>query len=256
MDLEKQILESYETIMAGLPRVGQLRFGRKMVRVSDIAKQYYCERALELSYLKPLPQTKRMAEGEKGHAAISSTAKPMTHEEAVKEAIQPRKKPFCLYEFNIAWLSKDVPIVGNVDEAWFRQGNIDLVVERKFTNKLDVYSSYHIQAQLYCLGLGEMGFNNTNTQYRIALMKRSCHDCIELSALTCPTITCEAEYHSCSKGESKAFVFPFERKPVIIDLEWALDFWVGQRDAVPTTNRAKCNSCSYKTSCENSLVTQ
>jgi len=127
MDLEKQILEGYENIISGLPAVGNLRFSRKMVRVSDIAKQYYCEKALELSYLKPLPQTKRMAEGEKGHAAISSTAKPITREEAVKEAILPREKPFCLYEFNIAWLSKDVPIIG-----------VQTTADKKFPN----YSTY------------------------------------------------------------------------------------------------------------------
>jgi len=255
MDLEKQILKGYENIISGLPPVGNLRFGRKMVRVSDIAKQYYCEKALELSYLKPLPQTKRMAEGVKGHVAIASTAKPMTHEEAVKEAVVPREKPFCLYEFNIAWLSQSIPIIGNVDEAWFKQGNVDLVVERKFTNKLDVYSSYHVQAQLYCLGLGEMGFNNMSARYRISLMKSSCHNCAELTALTCPTITCEADAHICGKGESKAFVYPFDKQPVITNLEWALDFWIGKRDAIPTINKAKCASCSYKTTCENSLVT-
>ena len=46
------------------------------------------------------------------------------------------------------------------DGAWFREGDVDLVVERKFSNNLAVYSPYHVQTQLYCLGLGEMGFNN------------------------------------------------------------------------------------------------
>jgi hypothetical protein len=219
MNLEQQILESYQRVMSSLPEVGQLRFGRKTVRISDIAKQYYCEKSVELSYLKPKPATPRMADGEKGHAAISSTAEPMTVYESVKQATLPREKPFCLYEFNIAWLSKDVPITGNVDEAWFKQGNVDLVVERKFTNTLAVYNPYQVQAQLYCLGLGEMGFDVRGTKYRIALMKRSCFDCGELLTLSCPTISCEADEYSCQNGASRAFIFPFEKIQAVNDLD-------------------------------------
>jgi len=53
----------------------------------------------------------------------------------------------------------------------------EMVVERKFSNSLKIYSPYHVQAQLYCLGLGEMGFNNTDTLYRIMVFKRSCYEC-------------------------------------------------------------------------------
>lgn len=106
-----------------------------------------------------------MIKEEAGHEAASTIGIPVSKEEAIKEAVLERGETIFYCEFNIAWVHKGIPIRGRVDEAWFRGGRVELVAERKFSNNLSVYSPYHVQAQLYCLGLGEMGFYTSSTSY-------------------------------------------------------------------------------------------
>jgi hypothetical protein len=253
MKIEETILDRYNQILDAIPTgKGKLKFGRNTIRISDIAQQYYCEKALELKYEHPLPRTQRMIDGESGHESITSKAEPISREESVKEALVKREKPICIYEFGIAWKHKDIPILGLVDEAWFREGNVELVLERKFSNSLKVYSPYHIQAQLYCLGLGEMGFNNLETQYRIMVHKRQCYDCPELVSGSCEGLS--QSIYKCDRGECMSFSYPFNKRGISSDLEWAMDFWFGKREAIPTKVQAKCKYCQHKGFCEFSLI--
>ena len=50
MDIEDEILRRYDEVFSNLPEKGkgQLRFGRSMLSVSNIAEQYYCEQKLDL----------------------------------------------------------------------------------------------------------------------------------------------------------------------------------------------------------------
>ena len=256
MKIADEIKKNYSDIFNDLPSKGKgnLRFGRSLVNVSSIAGQYYCEKKLEMANEFPLPATERMQEGEAGHEAITTLAEPLTREEAIIEAVAQREEAICIYEFGVAWLHKDVPIIGKVDEAWFRASNLDLVVERKFTNRLQVYSSYHVQAKMYCLGLGEMGFNNDDTQYRIITLKPNCHDCEKLIDRSCPIFDTDKADFSCEVGETKAFLYPFRKEDIVKDLDWALDFWLGKREGIPSKNYAKCRVCEYNSICNSSLM--
>ena len=256
MDRAIQILSKYDEVFDNLPHKGKgkLRFGRSMVSISNIAQQYYCEQKLDLESEYPMPPTEQMQKGGAGHEAAATLGVAVSKEEAIKDAVVEREEAIFICEFNIAWVHKGVPIIGMVDEAWFREGNVDLVVERKFSNALSVYSPYHVQAQLYCLGLGEMGFNNESTNYRIIVLKRSCHECEKLINRSCPIFAFERTDFHCDKGESKAFVYPFKKEKIVEDLDWALDFWKNERKAIPTRNPAKCRACEYSEMCKSSLV--
>ena len=154
-DIVTRILSRYQDVTSRLPeKKGSLRFDRCSVSVSAIAQQFYCEKALEFSFVKPAPRTQKMKDGEAGHENVSITARPLTREEAIQEASVPRKAAVCIYEFSIAWEHHGVTLVGNVDEAWFREASVELVTERKFSGSLKIYQPYHVQAGLYCLGLG------------------------------------------------------------------------------------------------------
>ncbi|MFC2026620.1 hypothetical protein ACFLUX_01440 [Chloroflexota bacterium] len=252
MDIADKISVQYSEVMNRLYKSrGRLRFGRGSVSISSIAQQYYCEKALELSFEHPLPQTERMKQGEAGHESITTLATPISREGSIQEAI--KEKPVCIYEFSIAWEYKGIPILGLVDEAWFREGNVDLVVERKFSNSLKIYSPYHVQAQLYCLGLGEMGFNNSDTLYRIMVFKRGCVDCPELEERSCSIFNDFTSYQ-CNKGGSITYTYPFDKQTILKDLDWAIEFWLGNRNAVPTKVQAKCRVCQHKGLCEFSLA--
>jgi hypothetical protein len=191
-----------------------------------------------------------MLKGQTGHEAAAALGIVVSKEEAFKEAVVAREEAIFLCEFNIGWIHNGVPIIGLVDEAWFRGGMVDLVVERKFSNNLSVYNPYHVQAQLYCLGLGEMGFNNDSTSYRIIVFKRSCHECEKLMDRSCPIFNLSESEFRCEKGESKAFIYPFDKERIIGDLDWALDFWLNKRKAIPTRNKAKCRVCEYSSICQ------
>ncbi len=197
-----------------------------------------------------------MQMGKEGHDSITALAKPVSTEMAIKDAVAKREKPVCIYEFGVAWKYKDTPIIGFIDEAWFRGGDVDLVVERKFSDSLRVYSGYHIQAQLYCLGLGEMGFNNSSAEYKIMVFKRKCYECPKLAENVCPILVPELEVDSyqCENGRVHGYLYPFNRGKIIKDLDWALDFWTKKRETIPTKNAVKCRSCRHKEICESSLV--
>jgi CRISPR/Cas system-associated exonuclease Cas4 (RecB family) len=249
MDIADQILNQYNSVMGRVYKSKRrLRFNRCSVSISSIAQQFYCEKALELSFEHPLPPTERMLQGEQGHESITSQAIPISKEESIKEAI--KEKRVCIYEFGIGWEHNGIPIIGLVDEAWFEEGSAVLVVERKFSNSLRVYEPYQVQAQLYCLGLGEMGFNNTNILYKIAVHNRRCHNCQKIESHSCPVLSGNANTYKCDLGEAMISVFRFDKQKAISDLEWASDYWLGKREAIPSRNPAKCRACQYRGLCK------
>jgi len=258
MDIAGEILKKYEEVFNNLPEksIGKLRFGRSMLSVSDIAAQYYCEQKLDMESEIPLPPTEEMKTGGEAHEAAATIGLEVSKEQSIVDAVTPREEAIFICEFKIAWIHKGIPIIGMVDEAWFRGGNVDLVVERKFSNTLSVYSPYHVQAQLYCLGLGEMGFNNELTNYRIIVLKRSCHECKKLLDRSCPIFSPDKTDFSCDKGEAIAFTYPFDEEKIIGNLDWALEFWLNKRQAIPTKNPAKCRVCEYSQMCKHSLSNQ
>lgn len=69
MDIAKKIHSEYKKVWDSLPSgKGNLRFGRKLVSISSIAQQYYCEKTLELNFVNPSPlSTHRIdANGKRG----------------------------------------------------------------------------------------------------------------------------------------------------------------------------------------------
>jgi len=253
MDWAKQIIVAYDSIMSNLPSAGTLRFGRSMVSVSDVAKQYYCEKALELGYKYPTAPTEVMVKGKAGHEKVTELATPVSHEQCIRDALKMKKEAIAIYEFGVAWKHNGIPIIGRVDEAWFKGGNVELVGERKFTNRLAIYSDYHIQAQLYCLGLGRMGFGLQEAQYSITVFLRSCHDCPQLALQMCPVFNGKTQSYKCDVGECITRKYSFSDAETTNELDWALDYWIGRREAIPTRKRNKCLACRYAEVCESSL---
>ncbi len=192
--LASRILERYrEVYKASRDAEPWLRYGRRTVPVSTIAQQFYCEKAVQYSIEKPLRPSSEMLLGIAGHETAAASGAVLTPEAAVTEAITARETPVCLYEFRVGWQHMGVTILGFVDEAWFRGGNVDLVAERKFSGSTTFHKPYHVQASLYCLGLREMGFSVERTKYRIAIHRRECHDCALLTAGDCPAPLRRAE---------------------------------------------------------------
>jgi hypothetical protein len=151
MDISNEILRKYEAVFNNLPEKGKghLRFGRSLVSISNIAAQFYCEQKLDLASEYPMAPTEQMQKGIEAHEAAAALGIAVSKEEAVKDAVANREEAIFICEFKIAWMHNSVPIIGMVDEAWFKGGGVHMVVERKFSNTLTVYNPYHVQAQLY-----------------------------------------------------------------------------------------------------------
>ena len=253
--LAQQILERYrEAIRASRENEPVLRYGRRTLAVSTLAQQFYCEKAVQFSIERPFAPTAEMQSGTAGHEAVAALGVPMTPEEAVAAAVVERVRPLCVYEFRIGWRHSGVTITGFVDEAWFSGGSVALVAERKFSGSLGIYTPYHVQAGLYCLGLGEMGFGTDSTHYRVSVFKRECHRCERLAAGDCLLLSGEAGQQECPQGAGISQVFPFEREQTVRNLDWAMEFWTGEREAEPTTSPGRCRSCRYRRVCDSSTA--
>lgn len=231
-----------------------LRYGRRTVAVSTIAQQFYCEKAVQYSIEHPQAPTREMLSGLAGHEAVAALGVDMTPEQAVVEAVAAREHPVCIYEFRIGWTHHGVTVLGFVDEAWFRGGGVELVAERKFSGSRAIHPPYHVQAALYCLGLGEMGFDTSRSRYRITVFARECHDCNLLEAGQCPGTSLEGRSYSCTRGACTSEEFPFAQDAAIARLDWALGFWTGDREAEPTSHKSRCRSCRYRAICDASSI--
>jgi len=246
-----EILARYRQIYRA-SREGEslLRYNRRTVPVSSIAQQFYCEKAVQYSIEQPRAPSREMLAGIAGHQAVASQAVVLSPEQAVAEAVAPREEPICIYEFRIGWQHAGVTVLGFVDEAWFQQGELTLVSERKFSSTLAIHRPYHVQAGLYCLGLGEMGFGAAQCHYRINVFKRECHDCALLQSAACPGTIVGSTDFACDRGAYISRDFEFDRVSIIDDLNWALGFWTMEREAQPTEHTARCRSCRYRFICD------
>jgi len=250
-ELAREILERYrEVYRASREAEPLLRYGRRTVPVSTIAQQFYCEKAVQYSIEQPRGPTLAMLSGIAGHDAVASLGIAMPADQAVVEAVAAREEALCIYEFRLGWRHDGVTVLGFVDEAWFRGGNVELVAERKFSASLTIHTPYHVQAGLYCLGLGEMGFNSEQCRYRISVFKRECHDCDLLKAGGCPGTAAQAHSFVCDRGTCITEEFPFDRDSALQQLNWALGFWTWEREAQATEHTGRCRSCRYRAVCD------
>lgn len=249
--LSTDILNRYRSaVRASREKPADLRFGRRTVAISTIAQQFYCEKAVQFGCERPLPPTQSMKDGSAGHDVVAALGVPMTHGEAVLQAVIQREAPLCIYEFRIAWEHDGVSVTGLVDEAWFRGGDVELVAERKFSGRPGIYHSYRVQAGLYCLGLGEMGFGTADALYRVSVFQRGCHECESLASGDCPVLIGESSHAAGCQGAGVSEVFPFDREETTRDLDWALQFWRNGREAEATTSPGRCRVCRYRAVCD------
>ncbi|MFW6056694.1 MAG: hypothetical protein ACOC9B_05245 [Chloroflexota bacterium] len=191
-----------------------------------------------------------MRDGSTGHDVVAALGVPMTHEEAVQQAFIAREEPVCIYEFRIGWEYKGVTVLGFVDEAWFLNGNVHLVAERKFSGSPGIYRPYRVQAGLYCLGLNEMGFTTEGSRYRISVFQRACHTCAHLASGECPVLSGGLSDQTHCTGTGLSQVFPFDSEQALSELDWALQFWRNEREAEPTPSSGRCKACRYSRICD------
>lgn len=222
------------------------------MRVTDIAEQYYCEKALELSLIHGEVKNKRMKAGKEGHEALDLLNIPTDSETIVQKTWRRRSKPYEVSGFNVIGLFNGVPIWGKADEVWFKQGKIVMVIENKFSNRLYPYNPYRVQAQLYCMLLETMCYDTSNTQYKIRIFMPECRECEKLMLASCPIFQENKKSYQCKRSACEEYTYAYDRDDITKDVKWALNFWLDKRKDVPTTKFAKCLRCDYSNFCDSS----
>ena len=62
------------------------------------------------------------------------------------------------------------------------------------------------------------------------------------------------KWESSSRGFLKVFLLTYEVQDALKEIEWAQDYWLNKREAVPTTQVAKCRVCEFNDLCQSSLA--
>jgi len=237
-----------------------LRSNFTHISVSKIANQFYCEMQLEMMKKYGRIETRKMRIGSIQHEEIASLA--------VEKSLAGIKKRINtgetvrLVETLLFMKYKGIFILGAPDCITFVRRKPKYIIERKFSNNLQFNQSQHIQANLYCLLLDELGFNTKNMYYVIVISTSVCRDCFILDehricnfAIKKGGIIRKKDIcHSCSEGRIVLQAQKYDRGRIISDLEWALEYWLKKRKAIPTKLQRKCRLCNYEEKCPSSLM--
>ncbi|HUX22949.1 MAG TPA: PD-(D/E)XK nuclease family protein [Spirochaetia bacterium] len=216
----------------------------KSIAVSTIASQFYCETKVELGARLGAERNQAMMAGIVGHRADLPFLTQEKPEKLWDRAIKPTaRKPVEIREFRLVGRFGDFLVQGRADLASLFRGRALQILEYKFRGHKNIYDTDVVQCKLYGLLLRAMGFDTSSLRLTVvAFDSRDKEDAIIM-------------YNS---PELRPLVDPverdilFEEKKATEDLEWALEYWNGARNAIPTKNPQKCRACEFRAACPDS----
>ena len=232
-----------------------LRFNVSSVGVSWIARQYFCEKQVELYMKHGEVENERIKMGKEFHENIHIGMEEVKLEKVLNDILSGRS--VYVSEMPLAAKWKGVPIVGRVDLLLFSNSKPLWLFEFKFTDSSIPPDSSHVQARIYSLLLKLMGFDVSMLKYAIVLTK----DRPEEFGVWRDSILNEVQEHISTKEKvvikiDKCRVFI--RKPNLDkaeeELNFALGYWLNKREAIPTKKPSKCESCVYSKYCDSKPV--
>jgi CRISPR/Cas system-associated exonuclease Cas4 (RecB family) len=243
---------------------GKLRFGSNFVTASEIAEQFYCEKMVELFHLHGKTETEEMKKGRSAHEELLRGMSRVKPEDLWKKVFEEQTHgavPMLIGKY------KGCIIVGQPDYVFFSSGVPRFLIEHKFSRRPAVFHNYHVQARVYGYLLHDMGLDTRGLWYIIAVGSlEACKNLRKLHQKLCELafqVTCRPPTSPPPEREEairlpirevNAVMYPFSLESAVEELEWAVGFWRGRREAVPTRNPQKCKACEFKDRCSESLV--
>ncbi len=234
---------------------GNLKFNRSYLIVSDIASQAYCEEKVELNYIHGAVEKEEKITGTELHEEVSRDAIIVNFEEMIKDI--HKKDIYSILETTFMIKYKGEFIVGKPDYIVFRKGIPIFIFDYKFSKYRKIFPNQHVQARIYGLILKEMGFNTNILFYGIIKGPLELKQDIE----TLKSIPAQVERKVdldllLEKGEMIlefnqiiVYIHKFEPSQAEKDLDWAIEYWKGERSATLTDNKNKCLNCEHKQNC-------
>jgi len=252
-ELERQ-LEEYNSLLGQIIQKtkkgeGELRFDNSFIKASDIASQYFCEKKVEMQHLHGEIETERKTLGTEAHEKLLEDSVKIKRKDLWKEIYG--KKPVFALEMPLLAKYKNLILAGQPDSVLFMRGLPLIIFEYKFSRARRPFRGHHVQVRTYGILLRNMGFDTDRLFYAIVIVnpearddktiKRRVENAIMKNRLKEAVLTTE---------NARIYLNKFNQTEAEKDLDWAIEFWKKQREAIPTRNPNKCRSCEYNADCD------
>lgn len=247
-----EALRNQKEFLESLPP--SLRHGVKIVPVSLINQQVYCEKQVDLRLLHGEIDTPTKAKGRELHKELIPTKK-VTLEDII-EGIRSGERYAAIAPLygNVEGL----PIRGVPDVVLFHEARPVSVVELKTTKKATpkIWDNERIQAEIYGLLLHEMGFDTTHMLLAVAkywgeepenlfhvAVKKEIRKVLESGGPS-------------PDGANVKFpagyleLFSFNHDKALDTIRGFRGFWTGEREPIASPTPGKCRPCVYNPFCD------
>ncbi len=232
------------------PEGYKLRFDKPYLRASEIAEQYYCEKKVEMTNIHGRVETETKRQGSEGHESLLAESTIVDRGDVLEEIFYGDQ--VIIQEMPLLAEHSGVPLVGQPDAVAFREGNPTMVLEAKFSHSPLPYRSYHAQARVYGRMLDGAGFDTSDLFYVIAVAPRDRRGDETIFRKVVDALRDRgASEESFEVDGVHVYVYEYRQTEAVKDLDWAIEYWTGSREAEPAENGAKCRSCEYQAECIN-----
>lgn len=243
--------EKYESILT-------TKSGSQMVAPSKVGSQFYCEKKVHLERELGGVETETMRRGTETHEKAAEDAEPVDTDE-MWNAIE-RGERQTVIETMFPGEIDEFAIFGIPDAIVFDEGVPQLIFDRKTTSLPGrLFKNQRVQVWLYGYMMESLGFETDDLQLTILAHEQALDP--ELGKQLQKQIL-QTDSNDRAVGETELLeeptalvhCFDYATEDHIDDLRWALEYWRGERDPVPTEKAAKCRSCPFNEECSDSLV--
>jgi len=227
---------------------GQLRHNQRYVRASEIAEQFYCEKKVEMEHLYGRVETETKRKGSEGHESLQAESVEIELTEVLEEIFSDGS--VIVHEFPLMAEYRGVVLAGQPDAVIFNGGLPVVVFEVKFSNSPYPYRSYHAQARVYGRILDGAGFDTSDLYYVLVVAPRGSRGDLKLFTKVVEAVKENgAGETSLEVDGAHIYINEYHQPTAERDIDWALDYWRGSRNAAPVDNPAKCMSCEFNDKC-------
>jgi len=229
-----------------------LRFNQLYLKASKIAEQFYCEKKVEMEQLHGRIETETKMQGSEGHESLLVDSVEFERDELLQEIFSG--EVVMVHEMPLLAKYHDVILAGQPDAILFKEGDPIVLFEYKFSNSPLPYKSYHAQARVYGRILDSMGFDTSDLFYTIAVVPRSNRDDEEIFRKVIKAVNENGPNEATLKIDgANVYIYEYHQIDAERDIDWALDYWRGTREAFPADNSSKCRNCEYRDKCFKSI---
>jgi hypothetical protein len=225
-----------------------LRFNQIYLKASVIAEQYYCEKKTEMTQTYGRVETETKKQGSEGHESLLWNTVKVEREEILQKIFSDES--ITVHEMPLLAKYRDVILAGQPDAIMFKEGNPVALFEYKFSKSPFPYRSYHVQARVYGRILEGMGFDTTDLFYIIAVVPKESRSDTETFRKVIEAVKENGAFEvSLKVKDAHVYLYEYKKGDAEKDIDWAIEYWKGSRDAYPADNPNKCRSCEYKEKC-------